>query len=99
MQSITANRLSDGRVVFRTTEGGWTTHLARAAVYADAAALDPALAGAQADQAACIVLDPYAIDVERNADGLIPKALKEKIRAAGPTVGSEIAPDRHADAA
>lgn len=96
MQSITANRLADGRVVFRAPDGAWTTNLARAARFDDAAAVEAALAASKQDAERCIVLDPYAIEIEAGADGVVPKALKEKIRAAGPTTGSEIAPDRHA---
>lgn len=88
MQIVTANRLIDGRVVFRDAEGGWVETFAAAAVLTapEAAA---AVAAASADVAARLIVDPYAVDVTE-ADGRVtPKAMREKIRVSGPTSGSE----------
>lgn len=90
MQIVTANRLVDGRVVFRDRAGGWVETLAAAAVLEPAEAKD-AVAASAADVAAQVILDPYAVDVVATASGVSPKTMREKIRAAGPTSGSEVA--------
>jgi len=87
---VTANRLADGVVVFQDAEGGWVEDFARAAVYADAAAVAAALAlGAEAVARSQIV-DPYAVAVERRNGHYAPKALREAIRASGPTVRRDL---------
>ena len=86
-QIVTANRLIDGVVVFQDEAGGWSEDFARAAVRDDSAA---ALARAGQDVAACLVLDPYAIEVELRNGHYAPKALREAIRATGPTVRRDL---------
>src|SRR5687768_1892622 len=86
MQVITANSLGDGRVVFQTTTG-WSLDLAEAQVLEDAVVAEAALARANADAAADRVVEPYAIDVRREAGRLVPVRLRERIRADGPTTG------------
>lgn len=93
MQIVTANRLVDGRVVFLDAAGGWVEALAAAAPL-DEAAATAAIAAAAADVAQRRIVDPYAVEVEPTADGLTPKAMREKIRANGPTSGSEAAARR-----
>ena len=40
MKAITANRLEDGRVVYRDAKGGWTQHFEDAARYSDDALIN-----------------------------------------------------------
>jgi len=82
---ITANRLSDGVVVFQTADEGWSEDFNRAAVLADQQATAAALARAKQDEAGNLVVDPYAVPVEERNGHVAPKALREAIRAAGPT--------------
>jgi hypothetical protein len=86
-QIVTANRLIDGIVVFQDRAGGWSEDFARAAVHEDAAA---ALARASQDVAASQIVDPYAIEVELRNGHYAPKALREAIRASGPTVRRDL---------
>jgi len=86
-QIVTANRLIDGIVVFQDEAGGWSEDFARAAAHEDAAA---ALARASQDVAASLVVDPYAIEVELRNGHYAPKALREAIRASGPTVRRDL---------
>ena len=90
MQIVTANRLTDGRVVFREADGRWGRTLAAAALL-DAAAVAEALAAAARDVAERLVVEPYAIDVVTTAAGPQPKTMRERIRATGPGSGSEVA--------
>lgn len=90
MQIVTANRLIDGRVVFRTAAGAWVEAITAAAVI-DVAAATEAVKASAADVEARLIVDPYAVDMVESAEGLTPKSMREKIRAGGPTSGSEVA--------
>ncbi len=81
---ITANRLTDGVVVFQAVDG-WSEDFNRAALLADPRATAAALARAQRDEAGNLVVDAYAVPVEERNGHFAPKALREAIRAAGPT--------------
>jgi Protein of unknown function (DUF2849) len=82
---ITANRLIDGVVVFQTADGAWSEDFNRAAVIADPQSTAAALAGAKLDEANNLVVDAYAVPVEERNGHVAPKALREAIRASGPT--------------
>jgi hypothetical protein len=83
---ITANRLIDGVVVFQESAGGWAEDFARAAIYEDSEATKAGLALAKQAELSDIVVEPYAIIVEFRNGHYAPKALREAIRATGPTV-------------
>ena len=89
-EMITANRLADGRVVFLDADGGWSEDFHRGAVVADPQARAAALARAQASAAANEVVDAYPIELEMRAGHLAPKALRERIRATGPTIREDL---------
>ena len=86
MEVITANNLADGRVVFQATTG-WVHDINAAQVLDNKDATAAALARANADAVANVVVEPYAIAVKRGPGGLAPTKLREAIRAAGPTTG------------
>jgi sulfite reductase (NADPH) hemoprotein beta-component len=87
---ITANRLTDGVVVFQTADEGWSEDFNRAAVLPDSKAASSALERAKQDQAANIVVDAYVVAVEERNGHFVPKALREAIRAAGPTIRRDL---------
>ena len=87
MQVITANSLGDGRVVFQTV-AGWDHDIKAADVLFTKEAVAAALARANADAVANMVVEPYAIEVTRQAADVTPARLRERIRADGPTTGS-----------
>jgi hypothetical protein len=87
---ITANRLRDGVVVFQTAKGAWSEDFNRAAVLADPQATAGALVRAKEDEAANLVVDSYAVPVEERNGHFVPKALREAIRAAGPTIRRDL---------
>jgi hypothetical protein len=86
---ITANRLIDGIVVFQA-ETGWVEDFARASVYDSAEATKAALVLAKRDEARDIVVDAYSIVVEMRSGHYAPKALREFIRATGPTTRPDL---------
>ena len=87
---VTANRLSDGLVVFLTAQGGWTEDFHQGAVIASESDKPAALAAGAASAAANEVVDVYWIDVELRGGHYVPKALREAIRASGPTNRREL---------
>jgi len=87
---ITANRLSDGVVVFQNDEGGWDDDFNRAAILEAKDAAAAALTRARVDEGRNIVVDAYAVEVEARNGHYAPKALREAIRAAGPTTRRDL---------
>ena len=82
---ITANRLTDGAVVYRTADRRWTTRLVQAAVAATATAASELLTAAVADDIGAV--GAYIAPVRIDADGGVrPGNLRECIRLAGPTI-------------
>lgn len=100
---MTANRLSDGAVVYLTRDDRWTEVFADAYAAAGASEIarsEAAAATAVRDRA---VVGPYLVAVSVAPDGsLRPLGQRERIRAIGPTVGTDLtsspiaSPDRAA---
>ena len=80
---VTANRLADGAVIYRTSAEQWTTDLAAAAVVTTSEAAQALLAGARTDLLS--IVDPYVAPVVLAGGRPRPGNLRERIRAAGPT--------------
>ncbi|THD47646.1 MAG: DUF2849 domain-containing protein [Bradyrhizobium sp.] len=70
--------------------GGWSEDFAKAAIYSDAPAIAAALARGAEAVAASLLVDPYGIEVELRNGHYTPKALREAIRASGPTVRRDL---------
>jgi hypothetical protein len=82
---VTANRLGDGAVVYRTQDGRWSIHLADAAVVTAAPAASELLTAAAADDT--IAVGAYVAPVRLDPDGRPqPGNLRERIRSQGPTI-------------
>jgi hypothetical protein len=81
---ITANRLRDGVVIYRTAAGGWATELAEAVVVVSEAEAKKLLAAAAGE--GTVAIGAYAAPVEVTEDRrILPGNLRERIRATGPT--------------
>ncbi len=84
LQVASANRLTDGVVVFLDDAGQWTPRLDRAALARDARSAEILLERAKAEAAS--VVDAFLVAVAEDDDGSIaPLSLREKIRASGLT--------------
>jgi hypothetical protein len=82
---ITANRLEDGAVIYRTANGDWSTDFDRAAVVTTAPAAGALLEAAVADDIGAV--GAYVAPVKLAQDGSArPGNLRERIRLAGPTI-------------
>jgi hypothetical protein len=82
----TSNDLSSGAVVFRHADGTWSIDVGKAEIAETPEAAEALLAKANADQTACIVVEPALIEIVREGGFVRPLALRELIRATGPTV-------------
>ena len=86
MRMIIANRLIDGLVVFYTPEGGWSLDIKDGQIITDEAEETRFFDLAKADEARCVVVDPNLIEVSVAGGSPRPVAIREAIRAFGPTV-------------
>jgi len=87
---VTANRLDDGAVVYRTRSGNWSISLDAAAVVTTAPAATELLAAAVGDDISAV--GAYVAPVEISDGGrLLPGNLRERIRHTGPTIPLPIA--------
>jgi hypothetical protein len=89
-QMIIANRLRDGAVVFLAPDEGWQTAIAVGAVIDDEAEASRLMAVAKRHEGECQVIDPQLIDVELERGKPRPTAIREAIRAFGPTVRTDL---------
>lgn len=89
LKAITANRLRDGAVVWLGPQNEWVERIEAAVAYDDAGAA-PALAAAQEDEARNIVVAIYTLEVEVADGAPVPLRTKERIRALGPSVRTDI---------
>lgn len=89
-QMIIANRLSDGFVVFLAAGEGWVERIDLGLVIDDSAEAERLLAVAKRQEADNVVIDPTLIEVEQRDGRLKPVAIREAIRAFGPTVRTDL---------
>jgi hypothetical protein len=92
MQVVSANRLSDGIVVYLDSRGNWVESLAAAALLVTEPEIKAGLDQAQAAIVANQVIDAFAVPVEKGADGLHAISLRNAIRELGPTVAYKTSP-------
>ena len=83
MRALTANRLTDGEVVF-WRKGQWVEQFGDADLFAPD---DPAGEAAEghAKNQPTVVVEPYLIDLVESAGLWAPLSYRERIRALGPT--------------
>lgn len=87
---LTANRLSDGLVVFLSADGGWSEWIDEAEVARDAPAhalLEQAGTAASDDH---IIVEPYLVDVAETESGIVPVQHRERMRTRGPSVRPDL---------
>lgn len=84
---ISANRLTDGIVVYAGRDGTWTGRLGEANLFTSQAEAEAGLRMAQSDAKRNLVVEPCIVEVVEEASGLRAVTLRESIRAQGPTIG------------
>ena len=85
-QVVSANRLSDGIVVFLGPGHHWVESLQAAEIFPDPAAIKAALDRVANDVKANRVVEVAAFDVTSASGRIEAGHLRDRIRAAGPTV-------------
>jgi hypothetical protein len=98
LKVLTANRLSDGIAVWLGRSRLWVEHVEEAwgaATPESVQALEAIAAEAQAAAQHC---DVNLIDAEETPQGLRPVKLRERIRAAGPTIRLDLGKQAERDA-
>ena len=83
---VSANRLTDGAVVFLGPRDRWVELLPEAEIFAGEAAISAALERAQAAETGNLVLECDAFEVTGSGATIAAAHLRDAIRAAGPTV-------------
>lgn len=81
---VTGNRLTDGVPVYYAGADRWVRNIDEAALVA-AAEAEALLKAALAPPPPHPVVAPYLIEAVRDAAGVSPLSLRERIRAFGPT--------------
>lgn len=88
-QILTANRLTDGAVLYWRA-GAWADGMAEAEIFDDPAAGKKALDAAARFVADRVVVNPYLFDVRMEDGVAVPVKERELVRAAGPTVRRDL---------
>ncbi len=83
---ITANRLTDGKVVYIAPGEGWVEAIAEARLFEGDTEAEAAMASARAYVKRNVVVDPFLVEVAVSAEGPKAQTLRNAIRAAGPTI-------------
>ena len=88
-QVLTANRLEVGEVVYWNSARGWVGRLSEAEILADDKAED-VLKGASEWVQKREIVAPYLFEVKLRDGAAVPVKMRETIRAAGPTVRTDL---------
>ena len=86
-QALTANRLSDGVVVFWSKDH-WAERFPDAELFQDQDGAEAALADAKGLPNELV--DPYLIDIRFDDGQPVPVSYRERVRALGPTIHPEM---------
>ena len=89
-QILTANRLRSGEVVFLTHTGQWSENIDAAVLAVEPQAAAALEARGKADVKANLVTDPYLFAAERIEGRVRANHIRERIRAIGPTVRTDL---------
>jgi hypothetical protein len=89
-QMIIANRLRDGVVVFLAADEKWVPAIAVGTLIDSEADAVKLMAVAKRHEDECQVIDPQLIDVEVKDGKPRPTAIREAIRAFGPTIRTDL---------
>jgi hypothetical protein len=90
LQMITANRLTDGAVVFLASDDRWVERFEEGRLARDEVEAVTLQQAAEAAVARAHVVGPYLIEVNEQNGRLLPARYRERIRVDGPSVGGKI---------
>ena len=90
LQAVTANRLTDGEVVYLAPGGRWSENIEDSHLTTGEAAGAALMEAAAEAEKTRIVVGAYLIDVIRHGGESRPARLREVVRARGPTVRRDL---------
>ncbi len=90
-QAITANRLSDGSVVYLTPADNWSERIEECRRLHDPQAAEVMLSLANDLVAQNQVVSPYLFKINDRAGRPVPLSKREVLRTSGPSVGTDLA--------
>jgi Protein of unknown function (DUF2849) len=89
-QVLTANRLTDGDVVFLNRAGDWSLSIDEAALAQEPDAIKALEARGREAEAANLVTGSYLFEAERREGRVLAVHIRERIRTLGPTVRPDL---------
>ncbi|WP_119679463.1 DUF2849 domain-containing protein [Indioceanicola profundi] len=98
VQAVSANRLSDGIAVWLGPDHRWVDRVEEAGAF-EGEAIAQALEAAKADMAARLVVDVYPLDVRVEDGRTIPTHIRERMKALGPSIRSDLGKQAEAPSA
>lgn len=91
--ALTANQLASGAVVYRTATGAWSEDFSSAVIARSQVEAEALLAAGLHDVGHNLVVEAALIELAASQEGMaMPRSLRERIRASGPTVAYAKAP-------
>lgn len=90
MKIVAANRLSDGETVWLGADDRWVANVQEAQIARDGEAENRLFEAGRKAVAGNRVLDATLIDVELVEGRILPIRLRERIRAAGPSIHADL---------
>lgn len=98
-QVISANRLSDGLVVYLASDDSWSEWISRSEIATDSEKAATLLDRAKWAEENRVVVDPYLVDVAEIDGEVRPTRYREYIRATGPSVRPDLSKQNYVRAA
>ncbi|MDA1100904.1 MAG: DUF2849 domain-containing protein [Proteobacteria bacterium] len=89
-QAITANRLSDGFVVYLTAQDQWSERIEDCQSADDPRSAETLFARAQHHADSGQIVGPYLFKIVRDGGHPVPLSRREIIRTTGPSVGTDL---------
>jgi len=83
---VSANRLTDGHVVYLSRNGGWSESITDGRTAATEEESSTLLADAERAVTAGIIVSPYLISIADDGGTFVPLHFRERIRLFGPKI-------------
>jgi hypothetical protein len=87
---LTANRLTDGTVVFLAPDGSWVESIEGAAIARSADEATALQAQGARDAARNVVVEPYLAALTGSSPCPVPARMRERVRVEGPSVLADV---------
>ena len=87
---LTANRLTDGTVVFLAPDGNWVERIEGAAVARSAEETAALQAQGARDAARNLVVEPYLAELTESGAHPVPARMRERVRVEGPSILADV---------